>query len=256
MTERTFKLKKLLKFGKRRYLAHRISPVCLPEIDVDLQEFVGKDTSPSFAKAFFKTDIPQWNKGLVDDMVGQPQLCLLNCLCIIEIRKSPTNADTALALLERIWTEHPEVVAKNLSLRWLTSTMQAVALGTGDAIEKTICYAGITYTAMIKMYESERRFAGLLPDTPYVSQDKINKTKSDSDDIGDIGILSQDIARNLNADIYFLSALSDFSGVMLQEIIERVSAHETLFARLDAARTDRSGNNLRHDRFCFLNRDA
>lgn len=256
MAHRQFKLAKLLEFGRRRYHADVKSPVILPREDTDLVQYLGKDTTLEFARLFFKTDIHPWNKELVEDMLGRPQLCLLNCICIIDIRKSPKMAAPALSLLKRIWIEHPDVVSRNLSLRWLTSTMQAVALGSDDAIEKAVCYVGITYAGMIKMYESERRFMGLAGNAPYLPRLAFAPLEPDPDGLGHIDILSQDIGRNLNADVYHLSAMSDFSGAMLQEIIERIAARDNVFSRLDAARAERSGDDLRQDRFCFLNRDG
>lgn len=248
---RKSKLWKLLRYGRKRFFASNQSPITLPNSSTDLSKYTSKNTSYNFAQSFFKSEIPKWNKELVNDMLDKPQLCLLNCLCIIEIRKNTSSRD-ALLLLEKMWKQYPEILKNKLSLRWIVSTMQAIALSSDDAVEQAICYTGITYSALIKMYESERSFMGLNPDTPYLEKEKYSRPKLDERGLGSIGVLSQDIARNLHADLYLLSMSSSFSGIMLQELLERTSTQQTLFSRLDTARINLSPQEINKNRFCFL----
>ena len=254
MTEnaRKFKLQKLLKLGQNRYFIDDKSPIKLPSKNVDLSYFAENKTTEILAKEFFISEIPERNRNLVNANLDKPLIYLLNSLCIIQIRKKGHAADDAIILLRRLWEEYPNELKSQLSTKLIISTMQAIALGSDNPIEAAVCYTGITYAKMIKIYESERIFTGLSPDAPYPNKKHHFHGKTNENGLGKISFKGHDIARNLHADIYTLSMASDFAGVLLQELVERMSEQINVFSRLDNERESYFGADSIRDRYSFL----
>jgi len=252
VVKRHFKLKKLLEFGESRYFEETESPILPLDLDLDFEQYIGIETTQALAGSYFPNGIPKWNREFVNDSIGKPFFCFLNSLCVIEIRKNVPDSN-AMALLQRLWLEHAQTLTKHLTSKRIVATMQAIALSGKDPIEQAICYSGITYAKMMKMYEADRFFTGFDSDEKYPRQHSKRTYKSPQKGLGSFGVISQDLARNLNADLYFLSKASDFSGVMLQELIERSAEQHNVFSRLDNARIEMSGSELLKRRFSFLN---
>jgi len=235
IAERIAKYAKLYSFGKSRAKKAQKQRPVLPLIDVDLNQFADEPTTLEFALTFFPEGATQRQKNVIQEMIGKKKIIFLNYVCITSARREPTNAAAALNLLRRIWREHSQTLSAELSLRWIVSTLQAFALTSDDNEERVIAFAGVTYGILIKIYETERLIQNRLPNEKYTST--IPQIKSTNEDgLGAFSVSHQDIARNLNADLFYLAADNDTVGEMLHILMERIAASNTVFSRLDEAR--------------------
>lgn len=157
---------------------------------------------------------------------GQPEIMLWHALAISYLRRDTPHTDKARALFFRIWDEHGDWMAAELSARWLISTLQTFA-DHGRTPEERLCgTAGFLYGNLVKAYESEINSA-------YRRRGQVGRFKG-APVRGMHGFQpGHDILLNINA---FTIAQADGAGpagAALLHLVARVKAGETIFARVD-----------------------
>ncbi|NOD91707.1 hypothetical protein GS636_02800 [Ruegeria sp. HKCCD4884] len=145
----------------------------LPDPDVDLDD-LARRTVPDSA-----TEVPAgrsttWDRKraqIAREFVGQSELAFLNAQLISNLRKRsfPRHAPT---LFCRLWDEQSDHLLVALDLRWLVSSAQTFADHGQTATQREVGHALRMLFGLMKLYEFERLFSGLAPDTPFRFEDK------------------------------------------------------------------------------------
>ncbi len=142
----------------------------LPPLDTDLAALAGQIvTDPADDPAFqppFRSSFHRKCAQLRTELAGESELCFLNALLISHLRKR-TVPPHAPALFQRLWAEQGAHLLNRLNPRWLVS---AVTTFGDHGVTVPQRATGLALTALfgtMKLYESERLYAGLAPDTPH-----------------------------------------------------------------------------------------
>lgn len=141
----------------------------LPPLDADLASMV-QQIVPESATVLPEPDLrTSWNRKrakIATEFVGNSELAFLNAQLVSNLRKRsyPRHAP---ALFCRLWGEHPDHLISALTLRWLVSSVQTFAIHGQTSTQREIGQALRMLFGMMKLYEFERLFSGVAPDTPH-----------------------------------------------------------------------------------------
>lgn len=141
----------------------------LPNLDVDLVAMTHA-LVPNSATALPEDDfVTSWDRKrarIASEFVGKSELAFLNAQLISNLRKRSFPSHTP-ALFRRVWHEHSDHLLSVLDLRWLVSSVQTFADHGENATQREVGQALRMLFGMMKLYEFERLFSGLAPDTPF-----------------------------------------------------------------------------------------
>ncbi|WP_050602253.1 hypothetical protein [Ruegeria sp. 6PALISEP08] len=145
----------------------------LPDLDVDL-DALARQKVPESATALPPGRNTRWQRKraqIAREFVGNSELAFLNAQLISNLRKRsfPRHAP---ALFCRLWQEQSEHLLSALDLRWLVSSVQTFADHGQTATQREVGHALRILFGMMKLYEYERLFSGLPPETAFQYQDK------------------------------------------------------------------------------------
>ena len=145
----------------------------LPVLDVDLED-LAKRTVPDTATELPPGHSSTWDRKRVQiarEFVGNSELAFLNAQLISNLRKRSFPRQ-APALFCRVWQEQSDHLLSVLDLRWLVSTVQTFADHGQTPTQREVGHALRVFFGMMKLYEFERLFSGLAPETPFQFKDR------------------------------------------------------------------------------------
>jgi hypothetical protein len=119
------------------------------------------DEQPPFRSSYHRKRF-----ALRQEFTGASELGFLNGLVIAHLRKRDWP-EHAPALFQRIWVEQGPHLLERLDPRWLVSAVTTFGDHGATPVQRT---TGLALTALfgtMKLYESERLFSGLTPETPF-----------------------------------------------------------------------------------------
>lgn len=207
----------------------------LPELDCDLEALKSilveaDDHRPNVKRRSIEGQLEL----LRFEFKGQPALCFLNALTISYLRRNTAHNAKASTLFLRIWREHAEFMAKELSTRWIISSLQTFADYGESEHQRRAGTGGYIYGSFIRATEVEHGLSGSKPDDVYpTNQPRIG------DRLGRIGgykVGGTDMLLNLNAIMTDIAARDRTAGAALFELLRRVRDGDTLFSRMDETR--------------------
>lgn len=143
----------------------------LPPLDVDLQ-VLGQKIVPETATSWQEGEPVKgssWatkRRAIAAEFVGNSQLAYLNAMLISNLRKLDAPKQAAPLFL-RLWSEQHEHLIANLDLRWQVSSIMTFADHGSTDIQRQVGQALRMLFGVMKLYEFERRFSGLDPETPF-----------------------------------------------------------------------------------------
>lgn len=223
-----------------RRALHRIGPQNIEDIlplgEVNLEDYVfdilptGIELDPNWSRV----DIHDQSRILDYHLRGKSKLAKLNALTISYLRRDTNHTKKAKHLFHRIWTEYGTLLVNELSTRWLISTLQTfLDHGLNDA-QRMIGAGGYFYANMVKIYEGERSIEGLEQDAIHHNVSPQTPSKFSGLDRYNIG--GTDLHLNTNAMALDLAMRDDVAGLVLQELLLRVSSSANVFTRMDQTR--------------------
>lgn len=143
----------------------------LPDLDIDLIELAGR-TLPESATVPPPKPNTSWDRKraqIAREFVGNSELAFLNAQLISNLRKRSFPRHAPL-LFCRLWDEQSDHLLSTLDLRWLVSSVQTFADHGQTATQREVGHALRMLFGMMKLYEFERRFSQLPPETPFPYQ--------------------------------------------------------------------------------------
>ncbi len=105
-------------------------------------------------------------RDLSQEFDGLPELLLLHGLLIAHLRRRSAPDHTA-ALFLRLWTEEPQWLLTRLDPRWLVSAITTFGDHGASDVQRRIGQSLSLMFGMMKLYETERLYAGAAPDQPF-----------------------------------------------------------------------------------------
>ena len=136
----------------------------LPPLDTDLAALASQ-IIPHDLPALTER-LPPYRRKLYKlrmQLPGQPELAALNAILIVNLRRS-AYPDHAPALFLRIWREHGDSLMRQLSGRWLISSIITFGdVGETEAQRRIGLSMNVLFS-MIKLYEAERAYSGYRSD--------------------------------------------------------------------------------------------
>ena len=136
----------------------------LPPLDTDLAALASQ-IIPNDLPALTER-LPPYRRKLWKlrmQLPGQPELAALNAILIVNLRRS-AYPDHAPALFLRIWREHGDSLMRQLSGRWLISSIITFGdVGETEAQRRIGLSMNVLFS-MIKLYEAERTYSGYRSD--------------------------------------------------------------------------------------------
>ncbi len=142
----------------------------LPPLDADLTAL----HAPLPAKAADKarpdgiddTPFEFKSRQLAEELMGRSRLAHLNA-CLIATLRRRRFPERAPQLFQRLWAEEADHLLGQLNLRWQVSALTTFGdHGVTEAQRRTGLALSVLLNTM-KLYESERLYAGLAPDQPF-----------------------------------------------------------------------------------------
>lgn len=169
------------------------------------------------------------------EFAGKPALFALHGLTIAHLRKRSFPAQ-APALFRRMWTETAAPLLDGLSNRWLISAAATFADHGETEGERRLGAEVVLLFGLLKLYEFERLFAGVMPDEPH----PLRRRRTTELPLGLEGfsLLSGGLDVNLLAPIWQRAQVEPVAGPVALRLLERMNGEAgTVFARLAAMRT-------------------
>lgn len=209
----------------------------LPPLTVDLEqlakEYLPRDVEmPNVRRA----DIHHQSIILRYRLRGKTQLHYLTSLVISYLRRDTPHTEKARTLFHRIWREQGPVMVKEMSMRWLISTLQTFLDHGENEAQRSIGMTGYFYGNMMKIYEGERALDGLEQDATYANVTPNTKNRFTGLDRYKVG--GTDLMVNTNALALEVAMRDEVAGLVLQEFLLRVRTSENVFSRHDRTRRD------------------
>lgn len=201
----------------------------MPDLNVDLIQWRDAKASqqPELSNGS-RRDMQFQFQRLEQEHAGQSMLLVLHALTISYLRRETDHTNKAWVLFERIWQEHSEFLIKNLSARWLISTLQTFFDHSPDDDDRACGGIGFTYGNLIKIYEAERNESRVVfePDPEKELRPK---------EFGELGSFraGSDILVNLHRTIFDAVVEAPLAGPVLYELLDRASEAKIVFHRLD-----------------------
>lgn len=217
-----------------RVRQHKVADV-LPRPSVDLQSYADARLPRDVALPDVpRSDMRNQTRILDYHLRGKSRLSHLNALTISYLRRNTRYTNKARRLFHRIWNEQGPILINELSTRWLISTLQTFLDHGVTEDQRMIGAAGYFYGNMIKIYEAERALDGREADAPYPHLTPETKNRFRGLDRFRVG--GSDLMLNTNALAFDIAQRDPVAGLVLQELMLRVKAAETVFSRHDRTR--------------------
>lgn len=151
------------KFSRRYRTPYAAPEDVLPSSDADLDLIANRIVSAiSDAPRQRDGSLAEKRDALTRDFDGKSELLLLHAVVIAVLRRDDPRKD-AEVLFHRIWSEHGDLVSRELSTRWLISAATTFSTHGRTEVQRRAGLAITTLFAMLKLSESERLFTGLAP---------------------------------------------------------------------------------------------
>lgn len=99
---------------------------------------------------------------LREELAGRSELACLHGLLVAHLRKRAQPPQTA-PLFVRLWAEESDHLLAELNLRWQVSALTTFGEHGATETQRHVGEALSTLFAMMKLYESERRYSGFDP---------------------------------------------------------------------------------------------
>jgi hypothetical protein len=163
---------------------------------------------------------------------GKSTLIYLNALCIAYLRRRSLHTEHAKSLFVRLWREHGEFLAKEISTRWMLSTLMTFMDHGETEAQRLVGAVGIGFGNSVKIYEWEQTQRGGFAGEFDLSAG-VGKKVEGVPDIGRISLGNADIFRNMLASYVDLSLREPVAGRVLITFLIRLHSAETIFTRLD-----------------------
>jgi hypothetical protein len=207
----------------------------LPPLDVDLAA-LAQDRLPDTAELpeVPRADIRDQARILEYHLRGKSRLSHLNALSISYLRRDTGHTEKARHLFHRVWQEMGVELVNETPTRWLISTLQTFLDHGLNEAQRSIGTAGYFYANMMKIYEGERAIEGLEQDAVYKAD--VPSTANRFRGLDRYRVGASDLMLNTNALALEIAQRDASAGLVLQELLLRVSAAETVFSRHDRTR--------------------
>lgn len=220
-------------FAERRLPFQEEVENLLPPVDCDLAALREQLVGPaSFDQDIARLDMANHRLRLRAGFKGSSELACLNALCIAYLRRRTPHTRHARALFRRIWREHGEFLAQEISTRWLLSTLMTFADHGETYRQRMIGGLGATFGNTAKIYEWERAASGPVEDI-LAFRRNYRRPISGIRGFGAVSGEGNDIFRNTLSFLTDHALREPIAGRVLLTVLVRLRERDTLFTRLD-----------------------
>ena len=200
------------------------------------------DAMPDFSYLATRTVLPgvepQLMQGRESDLVkhlerlelefaGASELAFYHAVLNTLIRRD-LQAARAFEHFDCAWREHADHLLK-LSSRWLVAACDTLMAHAPNPAERAIACVGSTLLNVVKLYETERL---IFETRAGESLRDLARTRPLFDGMTSFSIGHGDMVFNLRQRTEALCSVPTTATMIVQEIIRRVDAHDTIFRRL------------------------
>ncbi len=211
----------------------------LPPLDADLAALAAAPVPPAPPPA---SRHAQKLAEIAPEFAGGSGLCLLHAVLIAHLRKREAPPQAA-PLFRRLWAEQSGHLLANLSTRWLISA--AITFGDHGATEaeRSLGQRLNILFSLMKLYEFERLFSGLPPESPH----PMTRLRAPLPmGMEPFSLASGGLDVNLLAPIWRDAQATPVLGPLARELLERLNRDPgTLFRRLKLMRAARAERQAR-----------
>ena len=167
------------------------------------------------------------------EFLGRSELLFAHAGLVVALRRGRA-LDVALPLFRRLWAEQGELLRRDLSLRWLVSAADSFADHGADATERAVALLGVVLVNSVKLQETERALLGqrggavaypVRPPSPALF-----------DGLTIFGLAKGDMVENMVARIRAVAATAPLVAPLVEEMIARLAANDTVYRRFAEAR--------------------
>jgi hypothetical protein len=145
----------------------------LPPLDCDLKKLANSAVKVPSDSSRKSSDNARKIWELAKELDGQNALLHLNGLLIAHLRKR-SQPDHTADLFLRLWTDHSDILLREMDLRWKVSSLTTFGDHGKTPIQRSAGLALSTLFGAMKLYESERLFSGREADRPYTLDGRAN----------------------------------------------------------------------------------
>ena len=227
-----------------RYDAYGPDELLLPDEKADLSDYRDAATpEPAFpTPEMGRLELRAHFERLKSEFKGRSALLHLHACCVSRLRRKrmrppPRNA---MRLFERMWDEERDFLLSGLSLRWLGSAAATFADRAALLEDRYAGMLAVTLLDMVKLQETERRFAGLREERFELSV-KFMEDGPFFDGVEPYSIQHGDLIDHMDRRIETLSQMDGAPQAILAEIWRRLGREDTVIRRLIEARGDAGG---------------
>jgi hypothetical protein len=194
--------------------------------------------------AFFgrRPDFAEHMNELRSEFIGRSELLFVHAALVVALRRRLAPA-RHLAAFTALWTHHGDLLARELSLRWLVSACDSFADHAADPARQALALLGSVLVNAVKLHESERHILGLRDaDLPVVR----HPGGILFDGLTCYSVMNGDMIRNMESRIRRLAAGDAVVGPILLAMLDRLAQGPTVFHRMakrrEAASADPAGH--------------
>lgn len=205
----------------------------LPPLDADLAALCHRETVVPPERDPISGNDRKWRL-LCTEMQGTPEICCLHGLLVAHLRKRrfPRHAPR---LFRRLWREHGDVLLTHLDLRWQVSAATTFADHGANGAQRSVGMGLTMLFGMMKLYETERLFAGDPADIPH-ALDIRHKSPLPMQMDG-FTILRGDLDYNLLARLWREAETDRVIGPLAQNLLRELVAEDRgIFRRISLMR--------------------
>lgn len=164
------------------------------------------------------------------EMQGQSELGVLHGVLVANLRKRRYPAQ-APALFRRLWAEQADALLAQLSTRWLISAAITFAEVGETETDRSLGQSFNILFSVMKLYEAERLYSGLPPETPFKRRDRIVAPLPM--EMPNFALVEGDLEANLLAPLWRAAQEAPGIGPLARALLDRLDRDPgTLFRRL------------------------
>jgi hypothetical protein len=223
-------------FSRRYRTPYDASGEVLPGADADLSAISSRIVvAVPDAERLRESSLRVKRDALTREFDGKSELLLLHAVVIAVLRRDdpPAEAET---LFQRIWSEHPDQVCRDLPTRWLISAATTFSTHGRNEVQRRAGLAISTMFAMLKLTESERLFSGLAPRLAYGPNPRIRHALPMG--IPPYHLVGGELDRLMLYDVFSAANGDPAMERLAGELFDRINRSEnTHFRRLARLRT-------------------
>ena len=212
----------------------------LPPLECDLAKLAvlkvaDPEGDPRYARPF-RSSFQRKCHALRSELTGYSELAFLHALLVSHLRKRTFPAH-APALFLRLWAEQGAHLLQELDPRWLVSAITTFGDHGHNTVQKSLGLALTTFFGMMKLYESERLYSGLRPETAF----GLDKVKSPLPMAMDsYALVNGGLDVNMIARLWSEAQNDQVIGPLVRHLLELLIGQEAgLFHRLSEMRADK-----------------